>query len=230
MAKAVAPKLFTIPPHRAFSDALAAGLLRMHGKDPLGLARGIILVPTNRTARAVQDAFVRRADTGLLMPRLVPIGDPDIVETLGNALDPIGTGVDIPPAIAPLERTMRLATIVQRTRDKLGEPVDAGEAVRLARDLAATLDQLLIEKVDPGMLAESVDGDLAEHWKVSLDQLDMILTEWPAELAKLGKVDMAERRNQLLEHVAKRPVSKSRRPSGIRPSAGSHATPQLLPD
>lgn len=222
MAKAVPPKLYTIPPHRAFSDALAAGLLRMHGKDPLGLARGIILVPTNRTARAIQDAFVRRADTGLLLPRLVPIGDPDIVETLGSALDPIGAGVDIPPAIAPLERTMRLATIVQRIREKLGEPVDAGEAVRLARDLATTLDQLLIEKVDPGMLAESVDGDLAEHWKVSLDQLDMILTEWPAELAKLSKVDMAERRNQLLEHVAKR--WRSSPPDGFVIAAGIAST------
>ncbi|QLC21570.1 double-strand break repair protein AddB [Parasphingopyxis sp. CP4] len=204
MAKAVHPNIFTIPPHRAFSDALAAGLLRMHGKDPLGLAGGIILVPTNRTARAIQDAFVRRSSAGLVLPRLVPIGDPEIVETLGSALDPIGICADIPPAVAPLERTMRLATIVQRTRERLGEPVDAGEAVRLARDLATTLDQLLIEKVNPEALADGVEGELAEHWKVSLDQLEMILTEWPAELLKLGKIDMAERRNRLLDHMAER--------------------------
>ena len=204
MAEAVRPNVYTIPPHRAFADALAAGLIRMHGKNALGLAQGIVLVPTNRTARAIQDAFVRRAAPGLLLPRLVPIGDPEIAETLGSALDPIGQGADVPPAIPPLERTMRLATIVQRIRGRVGDPVDAGEAVRLARDLGATLDQLLIEQVDPRKLPESVEADLSAHWQVSLDQLDAILTEWPAELAKLGRIDMAERRNRLLGHIAKR--------------------------
>ena len=166
------------------------------------MARGTILVPTNRTALAIHDAFVRRVETGLLLPRLVPIGDPEIVETLGNALDPIGSDADIPPAIAPLERTMRLATIVQRTRKRLGDPVDAGEAVRLARDLATTLDQMTIEQIDPRTLETGVEGDLATHWQVSLDQLDAILTDWPLELAKLGKIDMADRRNLLLNHIA----------------------------
>ncbi|MGP1281923.1 MAG: double-strand break repair protein AddB, partial [Parasphingopyxis sp.] len=204
MAEAVRPKVFTIPPHRAFADALAAGLLKSHGKDPLGLARGIVLVPTNRTARAIQDAFVRRAETGLLLPRLVPIGDPEIAETLGSALDPIGEGADVPPAIPPLERTMRLATLVQQVRRRMDDPVDAGEAVRLARDLGATLDQLLIERVDPRKLPDSVEADLSHHWQVSLDQLAVVLEQWPAELERLGKIDMAERRNRLLDHVAQR--------------------------
>lgn len=204
MAEADHPNVFTIPPHRAFADALAAGLLRMHGRNPLDLARGILLVPTNRTARAIQNAFVRRAGTGLLMPRLVPIGDPEITETLGSALDPIDMEQAVPPAIAPLERTMRLATLVQGVRRNLGQPADAGAAVRLARDLETTLDQLLIEKVDPRKLPESIAAELSGHWQILLDQLDVILTDWPAELARLGKIDMAERRNRLLDHVARR--------------------------
>lgn len=53
------PALYSIPAHRAFSDALVAGLIAQHGADPLGLARGMILLPNNRAARAVSDAFVR---------------------------------------------------------------------------------------------------------------------------------------------------------------------------
>lgn len=209
MAEAVHPSVFTIPPHRAFADALAAGLLKIHGPknkdgDSLGLARGIILVPTNRTARAIQDAFVRRAQTGLLLPRLIPIGDPEITETLGSALDPMEEGESILPAIAPLERTMRLATLVQQVRSRMGDPVDAGEAVRLARDLGTTLDQLLIEKADPKALADSVEADLSHHWQVSLDQLSVILEQWPGELERLGKIDMAERRNRLLDRIEMR--------------------------
>src|SRR3546814_5394143 len=81
-------------------------------------ARGIILVPTNRAARAISEAFVRRAETGLLLPRLVPLGDLDLDEKLGSALDPIGEDVDIPPAIAPMERQMILARMVQDVRSE----------------------------------------------------------------------------------------------------------------
>lgn len=226
MAEAVHPRVYTIPPHRAFADALAAGLLKIYGKDGLGLARGIILVPTNRTARAIQDAFVRRAEPGLLLPRLVPIGDPQIAETLGSALDPMGEGESVPPAIAPLERTMRLATLVQQVRGRMGDPVDAGEAVRLARDLGTTLDQLLIEQADPKQLIDSVEADLSRHWQVSLDQLTVILELWPKELERLGKIDMAERRNRLLGRIAAR--WRETPPPGFVVAAGIASTSRAV--
>jgi hypothetical protein len=55
------PRVFTIPPHRAFADALAAGLIARYGGDKTGLAQGLILVPNNRAGRAITDAFVRRS-------------------------------------------------------------------------------------------------------------------------------------------------------------------------
>ena len=47
------PRLYTIPAHRAFADALATGLIRRFGGDRMALARGIVLVPNNRGALAV---------------------------------------------------------------------------------------------------------------------------------------------------------------------------------
>ena len=75
MAERRTPAVFTIPAHRAFADALAKGLIAQHGKGgDLALARGIILLPNNRAVRAVRDAFVRESGSGLLLPRLVPVG------------------------------------------------------------------------------------------------------------------------------------------------------------
>ena len=56
---AASPAVFTIPANRSFADALAAGLIRQFGKEPLGLARGRILLPNNRAVRSVTEAFVR---------------------------------------------------------------------------------------------------------------------------------------------------------------------------
>ncbi len=95
MAEAVKPALFTIPAHRAFADALAAGLIRRFGGEPLGLARGLVLLPNNRAKRAMTDAFVRASEGGLLLPRLVSIGELD--EATGAALDPADDSDPVPP-------------------------------------------------------------------------------------------------------------------------------------
>ncbi|RVT40880.1 double-strand break repair protein AddB [Sphingobium algorifonticola] len=205
MAERRRPAVYTIPAHRAFSDALAAGLLAQHGDDPMALARGIILVPTNRAARAIADAFVRRVKGGLLLPRLVPVGDPELDETLGSALDPLGAGADIPPAIPAMERQMILAQLVQRARARSGVPVDAAEAIRLAQALAHALDQLLIEQVDPRRLRDlNVRAELSVHWQKALEMFEIIWSLWPTVLAERGMIDMADRRNRLLAHVATR--------------------------
>src|SRR3954466_9464533 len=101
------PAVFTIPSHRSFADALAAGLIARFGKDPLGLAEGRILLPNNRAVRAVTEAFVRHSGTGgLLLPRLIPIGDPELDERVGGALDRIDDGELLPPAIDSTERLL----------------------------------------------------------------------------------------------------------------------------
>src|SRR3954466_15588355 len=103
------PAVFTIPAHRSFADALAAGLIARFAKDPLGLARGRILLPNNRAVRAVTEAFVRASGNGLLLPRLIPVGDPEIDDRAGGALEPLDSD-PVPPAIEPAERLLRLAS------------------------------------------------------------------------------------------------------------------------
>jgi ATP-dependent helicase/nuclease subunit B len=197
------PAVYTIPPHRAFADALVAGLLARF-PDRLEMARGAVLLPTNRAVRAITDAFVRRAEGGLLLPRLIPIGDADLEERLGAALDPIDDD-PIPPAIDPMARRMRLARAIQRERARIGQPVDAAEAIRLAADLARTIDQLHVEQVPAHRLREiPIADDLSTHWRRSLDQLQVIIDQWPAELATLGRIDLTDRRNRLLERLARR--------------------------
>ncbi|HEX8525689.1 double-strand break repair protein AddB [Allosphingosinicella sp.] len=197
----VRPNVYTIPPHRAFADALVAGLAARYGRSPMSLARGIVLVPNSRAGRAIQDAFVRRSGSGLVLPRLVAIGDFELEERIGGALDPLDSGNAIPPAIEPVERLMLLSRLVQRHRD-----VDAAEAIRLAEDLARTLDQLLFEEIAPARLRDFAADlpDLSLHWQKSLDQLELILGEWPRILAERGRIDLADRRNRVLAGLARR--------------------------
>lgn len=207
--------LHSIPPHRAFADALAGGLIRRFGSDPLRLARGLVLVPNNRAKRSISDAFVRASGGGLLLPRLVAVGDPELDEAVGAAFDPADDPEPVPPAVDPLQRRMILARLIEGRRPG----TDAAEAVRLAGDLARTLDQLLVEEVAPHRLRELEPGpELSEHWQASLALFEVVLTRWPEELRRLGRIDLADRRARLLGKVARR--WKTEPPAGFVCAAG----------
>ena len=204
--------VYTIPSHRSFADALAAGLIARFGKDPLALANGRVLLPNNRAVRTVTEAFVRASGSGLLLPRLIPVGDPELDERVGGALDRIDQGEPVPPAIDPLERLLTLTSIVPGK--------GTAENLRLATDLARTLDALLVEEIDPARLKEAVSktSDLARHWEHSLARLELIYAAWPHLLAERSAIDLAERRNRLLHRLADQ--WRSEPPSGFTVAAG----------
>jgi ATP-dependent helicase/nuclease subunit B len=214
--------VFTIPTHRSFADALVAGLMRRAGNDPMALARGLVLLPNNRATRAVTDAFVRASGGGLLLPRMVALGDPSLDEAAGAAIDLAGDPDPPPPAVGNLQRQMILARLVSESRT-----VDAAEAVRLAGEVARTLDQLLVEDVSPRALGEiAMAPELSEHWQTALATFSVILDRWPAELRAIGRIDAASRRIMLLDRLAAE--WRSRPPAGFVCAAGvSDAAPAV---
>jgi ATP-dependent helicase/nuclease subunit B len=208
------PLVYSIPAHRSFADALAVGLIAHLGRDPTNLARGRILLPNNRAVRSVTEAFVRASEGGLVLPRLIPIGDPDIGERIGGALDPLDLAEEVPPAVEPLERQLLLARLIRK------EGESAAEAMRLAAELARTMDQLSIEEIPASRLADAVSEapELAGHWLSSIERFRGVIDRWPGLLAERGAVDLTERRNRLLHSLAKR--WGERPPEGFTMAAG----------
>lgn len=213
------PRLYTIPIHRAFADALADGLIRRFGSDPMALARGVVLLPNNRAKQAITRAFVRASGQGLLLPRLIAIGDPELDEATGALFDPADADEPVPPAVDPLTRRMILARLVEAERRRAGVPVDAVEAVRLAGDLGRTLDQLLVEQKGARDLTALELGEaMSDHWERALALFKIVSDQWPKELARIGRIDLADRRNRLMARVAK--AWRQAPPSGFVCAAG----------
>ena len=198
------PTVFSIPVHRAFADALAAGLIARFADGALGLADGLILLPSNRARSAVQAAFVRAGGAGLLMPRLAVIGDADLDENVALALDPIDESDAIPPAIDPLRRRLMLAALIERHNPPGEDAITGAGAFQLAEGLGRVIDQLHYEEVASARLGEvgTALGDLAGHWQASWQRLRLLVDHWPAALARTGMIDRADRRNRLLARVS----------------------------
>jgi ATP-dependent helicase/nuclease subunit B len=197
-------RVFSVPFGADFSDATTAHILEGAGTDPMAVSEMLLLLPNNRAIKAMTEAFVRRASPGLLLPRMVAIGDLALDEALGPLLDPLSSDDAIWPAINPAARIMLLAELVLRHRPK-GQSVSAAEALRLARKLAEMIDELEIEQVGLHQLSElNVEADLAEHWQSSYDQIQTILPAYKRELQARELLGPAERRNILLGRLEDR--------------------------
>lgn len=205
MTERRAPAVYSIAAHRGFADALVAGLIPRYAEPELGLARLTLLLPSRRAARTVTEAFIRHSGEGLLLPRMVMAGDLDLDEALGALLDPLGAGDEVPPAADPTRRWLRLGAILRTLR---GPDLPGAALLRQARDLAATIDRLLIEGIDPaGLLDPELVGLVFEqpaHWQDSTRVFLSAHAHWRAECAARGEVDPPTRRNLLFERAVRR--------------------------
>lgn len=191
--------VYTIPSGTGFLKHLAAGLMQMTGGDESALIAMRVLLPTRRAGRELRDAFLDMSQgKPLLLPRIQPIGDVDAEEVDLYLSGFSGTGHDIPPAISGLERKFLLSSLVRAKDQTMG--MDA--ALSLAGDLASLIDTVHTEDLDFSGLKKIVPDDLSDHWKQTLEFLDIITDAWPQILAERGQIDPADRRNRLLKSLA----------------------------
>ena len=212
------PQVYSIAAHRGFADALVAGLVPRYGDASFGLARLTLLLPSRRMARIVSEAFIRQFGPhgtpgeagqpgdlrqGMLLPRMVVVGDLDLDEALGPLFDPLAA--PIPPAADPVRRWLRFAQLIAQHQEG-DQPPSANALLRMAQETARVIDRLLAEEVEPDALQSELVLDelprLAEHWDRNLALLRHVFKAWRTELGERGEVDAATRRNLLFRHAA----------------------------
>ena len=198
MADALRPQLFTVPLGTSLTDALATHLLKA---DSEALPDTLILMPNNRAIKSLTESFVRQAKKGLLLPRMVAVGDLALDEALAALLDPVGGDAFDPilPAITDIDRRILLTRLIQKQRPNTS-PV---EALKLAKNLAAALDVLEIEEVGlTDVQAVDLKPDMQAHWQTAYDDFLTISAAFYKELAIRKQVSAPARRNLLLGRFA----------------------------
>ncbi len=254
------PRVFTIPPGAPFLPTLAHALIDGELIDgfpgaggPLALASATIYVPTQRAASALADALLKASGgKSLLLPRIAPLGafEPDETDTFfAPAEDAPLPGP--PPAVGDLARRHALAELVRawgqalrgaiRTVDATGrlvvdhqEPAlvasTPAQAYALAADLAALIDDMIIEGVDWRRLETLAPEAYDPYWRITLDFLKIAFAHWPHWLEERGLVDRAKRISLLIRaEIGRLQAGAERGPTIIAGSTGANrATADLI--
>ena len=245
---AAAPRVLSIPPGAPFLPTLADALLSgglvpgfPANGDPLALADATIFVPTRRAARALRTTLAESlGGKAAILPAIRPLGDVD------EDLAWFDTTLPPPPALDPpidgLERLLLLAPLVQTWKKRLPAhvaslfeeeivvPTSSAEAIWLARDLAALIDEIETADADWARLSGIVRDELAAWWQVTLDFLQIVTSRWPEALAERRRSNPAAHRSRLIDAEAERLARNP--PQGPVIAAGSTgsipATARLL--
>lgn len=245
------PHLYTIPPSAPFLTTLARALLSgdlpLAGgekPDPLTLPLTTIYLPTQRSARALREAFL--AESGgqsLLLPRIHALGDADEdaaiifgAEDAGDADGALGA-----PAIGALPRRLALMRMIlawghvpapgatEAEIEAVRWVNTPGQASNLAADLGRLMDFVEGEEIDFSSLDTLVPEDLASHWEATIQFLKIVTEHWPQYLQDNGLVSPVVRRNLLMAQETARLAQGSAHPVIAAGSTGTvPATARLL--
>ena len=238
------------------SDALLNGAL-IDGFPGAGgrtaLSDATIYVPTRRAAQALAKALLSASGArSLLLPRIAPLGafEPDETATL---FDPEGEEIPraaIPPAVGALTRRHALATLTRawgkalrgaiRQADADGrlivDPAEPAlvaatpaQAYALAGDLAALIDDMIIEGVAWSRLATLAPERYDPYWRITLDFLKIAFAHWPEWLSERGLIDRAKQIALLIDDEIRALDSPRGGPTIIAGSTGANrATARLI--
>ncbi len=246
---AAKPKVFNIPASAPFLavliEALRAGKLvpgfPASATTRSNSASATLYLPTRRACRLAREVFLDAlGGEAAILPRIVALGDLDedeIAFAQAATGDLAEAALELPKAIAPLERRLLLAELILKwanspaVRGAAGSPLIANTpqaALGLADDLARLMDDMTTRQVDWEKLDSLVPTDLDPYWQLSLRFLKIAREFWPARLKELSAIEATSRRDLLIEAEAKR-LANSNAPVIAAGSTGSMpATAKLL--
>ena len=252
------PRLFSIAAGAPFlatlSRALLEGALFPELPAPGGvfaLADATIYLPTQRAAREFSRELVRQSGgRALILPRIAPLGafEPNEERRAFEEFKEFAPGPK--PAVRELTRRLCLARLTRawasnlrgamRSIDASGkvhfdesEPALVGaspaQAFHLAGDLAALIDDMIIEGVAWERLNTVSSENYDIYWRITLDFLQIAMAHWPHWLEENGLIDRAARAAQLIDHEIEALAGPQKGPTIIAGSTGTNrATARLI--
>ncbi len=220
----------------------------------MALADATIYVPTQRAAGALARALLSASrGRSLILPRIAPLGafEPDEAATAFGPEDEEASRAAPPPAVGALTRRHALATLTRAWGQALGGAirtvgadgrliVDPSEpalvaatpaaAYALAGDLAALIDDMIIEGAPWAKIATLAPDAHDPYWRITLDFLKIAFANWPLWLAEHGLIDRAARIALLIDGEISALAGGARRgPTIIAGSTGAiRATARLI--
>lgn len=194
--------VFNIPAGQDFAQQLAQGVLARVA-DIKDLPKWRIYLPSQRACQSLQTAFLDSVDgMPILLPQLIALGESD--EWTDELFDSLVKGQDalLADAIDPKQRQFLLANLISKMTVG-GYRVSHPQALLLAEELCAVLDQIRQAGSEPSEIPTLIPDEFSSHWADIAQFLEIVFKHWPAILDASGMLDPIDRKLKLQERLCK---------------------------
>ncbi|MDC0634445.1 double-strand break repair protein AddB, partial [Planktomarina sp.] len=157
------PHIFGTQSNQNFPEALLAGLTKkLEGCPPEDWAQVVIYVNTRRMQRRLYQLFLD--GPARLLPTIRLITD--------IANDPSLT--DLPMPIPTLKRRLEITQLVRELLDRVQDLAPRSAVFDLANSLAALMDEMQGEGIEPKALKNLDVSDVSGHWERALQFINIV--------------------------------------------------------
>ncbi|MGE3246813.1 MAG: double-strand break repair protein AddB [Beijerinckiaceae bacterium] len=196
--------------------------------DPLALGDAKIFVPTRRAARALASELAERQGArAAILPQILPLGA--LGEAENAALFDPEPGLAFSAAVTAeaagdLERRLALTELILKWGQQIRNAIQRvhrgviktfdtedflvtrapGQAFHMAGQLAALIDETIIEDVDWRDFGKLVAAEFDPYWSITLAFLKIAMEAWPKHLEETGRTDAMRRYVMLADAEAAR--------------------------
>ena len=192
--------VYTIPSSQSFERFFVQYVMNYAASSGVELTSMHLLLPSRRACRIMRSAFLRYNDgKAMLLPNMSPIGEVDSEDLSLITFSNTAGFLDIPEAIAPMQRQLMMAKLIRSLPDFVQ---GAEHALSLAQHLCQFIDQVLVEELSFEDMGKIVPEEFSEHWQITLDFLKIIVQHWPNILAENNLIESAQRRIILLDSLS----------------------------
>lgn len=150
-----------------------------------GLSDIEIFVPTRRAARALKEEFIAQRNEVFFLPKIIAFSDIDCPGEIKSQL----------PIIGNIERVLLLSRLIYSWKQQITQYVQLGDAIWLAQDFAALIDEAFLSNVSWHKLNDieaQLTSQLSQWWQLSSNFLQIAAIQYPLMLKEKGVLDIGE--------------------------------------
>lgn len=175
--------ILNIPLGHPFLKSLASFIYEKTSNNPLDMAQGLVILPTQRAVKTLKQIFLDEFPSCLLPKICTPMELEDLQYPIADAM----------PNYQRLFLLTALAKAYVETPDR---------AFKIALSLADLLDEVYQYEIDLTKIDLLVEEEFSEHWSETIKFLNIIKDAWPNILNEYQLIDEKERQMRLIHHYA----------------------------
>ncbi len=197
--------IWTLPPEANLLQILSKRIGEIDNNDQcnsiFSVPNSLVFMPTRRSCRLLEKTFLQTSSQkSVLLPSIMPIGDPNIELLPAHSLSSILQGALPPSAKSSLQQEILATELLQSL--PIFKSLPWHQCLSLSQDLLGFYETITTQGINPSSLQISNIVPDSSHGQHQIQFLEIFLQQWPQILKENNLIDRGSFRYKILHNLS----------------------------